>query len=344
LGTVNSYFQSQNNYANGFNTNKRGNTSDIDGSVASGAELGYNGFYGWDGTNYGRGAYIIAKTTENWNTTNHGAQLQFTTTPNGGTTQTYRMVILNNGYIGIGTITPTSLLMIQGSTASVPLLNLYSTTGGADVFTLSTNYANGNNISINPYIKGVNNGGFEIRNSTANLFTISPTGNIGIKTTSPGYPLHVNGSASGITAYFENNVSAEDYLYHSPFTESTKEDALDSILKIEGASGKINHSTIPSDALSYQEKPIYEIGVNEEGIEDLNNKTQIGVEQEPQTSVGVLLSYLILSTQKLFDLNEDQEEIINNLENEVITLKGENEIIKLAFCKEFPENSICNGK
>jgi hypothetical protein len=101
-------------------------------------------------------------------------------------------------------------------------------------------------------------------NTAFTVMSLRDDGNVGIGTTSPGYPLEVSGDSSGITAYFENNISAEDYLYHSPFPdkEYTDEQALNDLLKIDG-DGKINHSTVPNNALSYQTKKLYETRTEE---------------------------------------------------------------------------------
>jgi len=102
-GDVNLYFQSQNNFSNGLNIFKRGSDSDINGSVMSGAELGYHSFYGWDGSAYRRGAYVLAKAAENWNATSRGTYYRIATTPNGSTISTVALTVLGNGNVLIGT-------------------------------------------------------------------------------------------------------------------------------------------------------------------------------------------------------------------------------------------------
>lgn len=53
-------------------------------------------------------------TTENWSSTNQGADMRFSTTSNGSFTYTERMRINHNGNIGIGTILPLSKLDVSG--------------------------------------------------------------------------------------------------------------------------------------------------------------------------------------------------------------------------------------
>jgi len=94
--TLQLYYWAQNNWSHGYDVFKRGNVDDIDGAVYSGAELGYHGFYGWDGAQYVRGAFLLARATENWGSGHHGARLEFYTTTSGGG-GAYRVVIDHDG-------------------------------------------------------------------------------------------------------------------------------------------------------------------------------------------------------------------------------------------------------
>jgi hypothetical protein len=116
------YMHSQTNWAEGVQVRKRGNTGDINGAVLSGAELGYNSFWGWDGTAYGRGAYFIARAAENWTSTGHGADFGIATTAVGSTTNAIRLWVLANGNVGIGTTSPGERLTVAGV--------VHSTSGG----------------------------------------------------------------------------------------------------------------------------------------------------------------------------------------------------------------------
>jgi len=74
---------------------------------------------------------------------------------------------------------------------------------------------------------------------------ITGNGNVGINTTTPGYPLHVNGSTSGISIYAEYNISAEAYIDRTPFPDKGY-DALTDIKKIKSDNkGRLDHSTLP---------------------------------------------------------------------------------------------------
>lgn len=105
-GAIAVYYQSASIFSGGFNIYKRGTTGDVTASLTSGTELGYNSFYGWDGSAYGRGAFVLTKTTEAWSGTGHGSYYSIWTTPTGSTTNAERMRIDQNGNVGIGVTPP----------------------------------------------------------------------------------------------------------------------------------------------------------------------------------------------------------------------------------------------
>lgn len=121
-GVMAVYYQSPSIFSGGFNVYKRGTTGDATASLTSGTELGYNSFYGWDGSAYGRGAFVLTKTTEAWSGTGHGSYYSIWTTPTGSTTNAERMRIDQNGNVGIGTSAPGTLIhaAITNSTAYTP--------------------------------------------------------------------------------------------------------------------------------------------------------------------------------------------------------------------------------
>jgi hypothetical protein len=106
--------QSADKYGSGLYVYKRGTTGDANAAVASGTELGYHSFYGWDGTAYGRGAYALAKTTQAWTATGHGTAYQIATTPNDSTTNAVRLTVDQSGYVGIGITSPGKALDVSG--------------------------------------------------------------------------------------------------------------------------------------------------------------------------------------------------------------------------------------
>jgi len=91
-----------------------------DGSyIQSGRALGGLSFFGeYNGdSNVGTGAQINAYTTQDFNL-GYGSKLQFYTTANNTTSNQIRMVIDNNGYVGIGQTTPGASLEVDGSSGT----------------------------------------------------------------------------------------------------------------------------------------------------------------------------------------------------------------------------------
>lgn len=79
--------------------------------------LGGFNFYGeYNGdANLGVGATIRAYTTENWSSTGYGSKLEFLTAANSSTTRVVRMIIENDGKVGIATTAPGSELDVKGT-------------------------------------------------------------------------------------------------------------------------------------------------------------------------------------------------------------------------------------
>jgi hypothetical protein len=136
----------------------------------------------------------------NWSS----GHLVFSTTESYGAKE--RVRITAAGDVGIGTTSPSSKLQVE---AANNLLTLRMTSGGYNALTLSTTFGGGNNYAINPYISGVSNGGFEIKDLTNNVSRIAiavTSGNVGIGTTSPANKLDVVGD--GIRTSADQSTSA----------------------------------------------------------------------------------------------------------------------------------------
>lgn len=108
-------------------------------AVDNGDYLGVFQMGGYDGSNWVSGsAWIIARASQDWTTTTRGTDLGFSTTPNGTNSMTEKLTILNSGYIGIGTTSPTTQLSISKAVASstyVPKIRLEDTGTLADTKT-----------------------------------------------------------------------------------------------------------------------------------------------------------------------------------------------------------------
>ena len=204
----------------------------MDNSISSGNEIGHLFFtmVDADGTtdrdiSCGIGAYA----TETHDGANFGGELRFSTSDNTSSTKTTRMVIDEDGYVGIGTTSPSALLEIASSTANRPIVYITNTStspndeGGNIIFRTGDPDANlttndvlgdisfqGQDNSDNAYITGAT-----IRaridgtpgtdsmptelafytNSGANSHTqqmcILANGNVGIGTAAPQVEFHV---------------------------------------------------------------------------------------------------------------------------------------------------------
>ena len=89
-------------------------------AVANTTALGVIRWGGYDGSAFNdiQCAEIGALTTQTWSTTAHGTSLLFKTVPNSTTTAQSRMIIDQNGNIGIGLTTPSVKLQIDGGNAT----------------------------------------------------------------------------------------------------------------------------------------------------------------------------------------------------------------------------------
>jgi hypothetical protein len=105
--------------------------------------------------------------------TNGGAPLIF------GTVSAERVRIDTAGNVGIGTSNPGARI------------ETFQTTGGTVAVRMNTNFANGNLVDLNPFIAGVNNGGYSVTVGSNIRQVIDTAGNTGMGTTSPLSRLHV---------------------------------------------------------------------------------------------------------------------------------------------------------
>lgn len=108
--------------------------------------------------------------------------------------------IVLDGKVGIGTTGPSGPLHVHQSN------------GGPNTITMSTSFGNGNSYALNPFIQGISNGGFSIRDVTNGVDRIAiaySSGNVGINTSYPNYKLHVNGTSS-----FEDTIKHKKFTTH----------------------------------------------------------------------------------------------------------------------------------
>jgi hypothetical protein len=161
------------------------------GTTAPGAKLDVNGEVYVSPNTAGKNTFVLTT-----NASNDGRLLIKSDTTTNVDIQANGTTYFNGGNVGIGTTSPAAKLQVENAG---DVLNLKLTTGGYNALTLSTvNFSGGNNYAINPYITGVSNGGFEIKDLTNNAsrIAIAPTsGNVGIGTTEPAKKLVVQSSS-----------------------------------------------------------------------------------------------------------------------------------------------------
>jgi len=109
-----------------FSTLKSRGTKDIPTAVLSGDELGKFRSEGYNGTNFETAAEIQITATENWTATEHGGQIEFSTTADGTTSTIIRFVIENDGTANFAT----------NDIISVGTLNTHTIPSGTDTFAL----------------------------------------------------------------------------------------------------------------------------------------------------------------------------------------------------------------
>ncbi len=148
-------------------------------------------FRGHDGTEFASGAWIKVAATQNWTPTGTGSRIEFSTRANDTVANFTRMTIDHNGSVGIGNITPTQKLDVDGQirirggypgTGKVLTSDFMGTASWQPVYYIETD----------PSWSGE-------ADTTGN---IGRTGNVGIGTTTPTARLQVeNGDAliNGLT-------------------------------------------------------------------------------------------------------------------------------------------------
>ncbi|MBK7183936.1 MAG: hypothetical protein IPH89_14010 [Bacteroidetes bacterium] len=180
--------------------------------VFGGDSFGEFGFMGYDGTGFNApSAGIRAQATENFTAAALGTAMYFSTTANGTNSGQERMIIDQNGNVGINQLSPSTLLHITGTS---PAFRLEDGTQGLGK--VLTSDANGN--ATWQAAAGVTGTGVATRvafwntasslSSNSNLYWENTNSRLGIGTSTPLYRLTVSGdgttnlsSIMGVEAY-----------------------------------------------------------------------------------------------------------------------------------------------
>lgn len=219
ITTITSYHDTEATYP-GINLAKADGSTAVPGAVDDGAILGRFGFKGYDGDEFIDGALIQAVAEGNASNNVVPAQLRFYTNA-GGASVTERMRITKDGYVGIGTTSPSASLHVVG-TYGMALLSNGNTDATAKIGRFGIqHYTNAEEpMAIFTAQSGSNfsqldiGGGTSLFNAATAInfntaannttttgtvrMTINSAGNVGIGTTSPTVKLdiqHTTGAA-----------------------------------------------------------------------------------------------------------------------------------------------------
>ena len=159
---------------------------------------------------------VVSKTAVT--TADAASEMRFYTTNNSEGTVTQRMVINENGYVGIGTSTPNKFLDVVNTQPNLipgPIANSFPIasfrvlqTGSASIRGLEIGGPPGGVSDAPIYLKrsGTGNRFGILNDSGVEQFTILDGGNVGIGTKNPARTLHVNSLGQGIVAFQNSNV------------------------------------------------------------------------------------------------------------------------------------------
>ncbi len=203
FGTITADMQAANVYAGGLQVRKRGTTGDANAAVVDGSEIGYHDFWGWDGSNYKRLAYVLVTAHGNITPGSGGGDYAIVTRDPTTNTEETRLFIDARGYVGIGTTTPQRRLVVgnddingisleEGSSPNAGYLRFGDNTGWKFHIGRSRESTSG---PLNTGTAGV-------------LVTIQDNGNVGIGTTAPARTLVIEDDAAGanlVTLQNKNN-------------------------------------------------------------------------------------------------------------------------------------------
>lgn len=163
-------------------------------AAQSGDALGSFYNMGYDGTIWSGSTSIGSYAAENWTSSARGAHLVFYTTSTGSTSMAERMRISSNGYVGIGTTSPSSTFHISSAVGNQAPSITYHAANAWSLEVAGGELAGGI-LNASPYSYWMQ------ARSNANAIlpmSLNPLGgNVGIHNSAPAYPLDVTGVIRG---------------------------------------------------------------------------------------------------------------------------------------------------
>jgi hypothetical protein len=174
------------------------------------------------------------------------------------------------------------------------------------------------------------------------------SGNVGIGTTTPWYPLHVQSSTSvangSISIWASNNISADGYITRTSVWDESKGSALAQIKSASELSypnGTINHKAFGDAYVSYPNQ-IKNGTINESKY--IENCTEI-FDEKINESQQYCKPYNIETTTDTFKIIEEEgvslDKWIAKHEQSIYELREENKLLKSELCKKDNSYSWC---
>lgn len=183
----------------------RGATVGTNTIVQDGDQIGIIFFNGANGTNYSNAAAIIASVDGTPGATNDmpGA-LRFSTTPDGSGSLIERLIIKQDGKVGIGTSTPTELLTLRSGD---PRIRFEDTDGGGATASISGNSAVGSlTLQADPTNVGASSViAFDVDGT--NRMILDDTGRLSIAATTRDARLNIQALSNARTLALEGRAS-----------------------------------------------------------------------------------------------------------------------------------------
>jgi len=253
--------------------------------------------------------------------------------------------IESGGNVGIGTTSPNEKLHVINPGLNTKLMvDRTSTSNGARV-----SFATAGVSKMEIGLTGDDTDSFKIRNAdgTDYLTILETNGNVGIGTTSPSYPLEINGDNSGISLYTSGNISATGFITRTSLYDKSKSvwDYLKDSDDYKDKDGKIDHkkyygyvsnitSTDYSQPIneSYEEELCEQILVNVTVekctlIEDLFTNCTNVIEQKSETQCHNETKTKITYPYTKEEEGVNLESEINLLRQAIYELKQQNNLL-----------------